>query len=162
MGFTQLGPESLCEFMQKAGVRGSLVQVQLPTPTVEAAAQAVGTSPENIVKSLLFIADDEPVLVIASGTQRVAVSELALQLQVDEDLVRLAKPKEVLMATGYPVGAVPPFGHVNRLVTYMDVTLLEVEQVYAGGGASNYLLQTTPDEIQQISGANVIKLQEQV
>lgn len=153
-----LDPEALEKFIHKASAEAQLVEVEVETPTVEAAAEAVGTSPDNIVKSLVFIVAGEAVLVIAGGNERVAVEVLAGELEVQPEQIRLAKPSEVLAATGYPVGAVPPFGHLEKLSALMDAALLDLDEVYAGGGASNYLLRTSPHEILRLSGANVIKL----
>lgn len=153
-----LGPDALNEFIRAVEAEAKLVAVEGETPTVEAAAQAVGTSPGNIVKSLIFVVSGEAVLVIASGVDRVALDVLAGEIGTQRELIRLAKPDEVVEATGYPVGAVPPFGHANNLSAYMDASLLDAEEVYAGGGASNVLLRTSPQEILRLSGANVIQL----
>lgn len=156
-----MGHKELSDYIRRTGARARLVPVDVQTPTVEAAARAVGTSPQNIIKSLIFIAAGEPILVIAGGTRRVEIEILAREIRVDRDSIRLAEPQEVLDATGFSVGAVPPFGHIKRLSAYMDAGLLETELVYAGGGASDHLLQTSPSEILRLSGALVIQLQKQ-
>jgi prolyl-tRNA editing enzyme YbaK/EbsC (Cys-tRNA(Pro) deacylase) len=154
-----LGPSALNQYIRETGANAKLILVDVETPTVEMAAQAVGAAPANIVKSLIFIADDQPILVIAGGNQRVSLDMLGREIGVDPESIRLAKPQEVIDETGYPVGAVPPFGHRQRLTAYMDVGLLEADAVYAGGGASDHLVQVSPQEILRLSGANVIKIQ---
>jgi prolyl-tRNA editing enzyme YbaK/EbsC (Cys-tRNA(Pro) deacylase) len=154
-----LGPTALSDYIRTSGASAKLVPVDVETPTVEMAAQAVGTAPANIVKSLIFIADDEPILVIAGGKKRVSLEVLGREIGIAPSLIRLAKPQEVVQETGYPVGAVPPFGHRKRLTAYMDAILLDAEQVYAGGGASDHLVQVSPHEILRLSSANVIQLQ---
>ena len=64
--------------------------------------------------------------------------------------------QEALELSGYPVGAVPPFGLVVQPKALMDVTLLDEVQVFAGGGAQNTLMQVSPQEIQRVTGAQLI------
>jgi prolyl-tRNA editing enzyme YbaK/EbsC (Cys-tRNA(Pro) deacylase) len=154
-----LGPNALEQYILSKGAEANLLAVEVETPTVDAAARAVGTSPEKIVKSLIFIAAGEPFLVITAGKQRVPLDVLASEIGIARQSIRLANPQEVAAATGYTVGAVPPFGHKQRLASYMDAALLELEQVYAGGGAADHLLKVSPREILRLSGAQVIDLQ---
>lgn len=153
-----LGPRELKQYLLKTGAEARLLPVDVETPTVDAAARAVGTAPEKIVKSLIFIADDEPILVITAGKKRVPLDALARETGIAKESIRLAKPREVSASTGYPVGAVPPFGHKEKLVAYMDAALLKLDQVYAGGGAADHLLRVSPAEILRLSGADVIDL----
>src|SRR4051812_46754666 len=80
-----------------------------PTRTVSEAAEAVGAEPAQIAKSLVFVADGEPVLCVASGAHRVDIDTLAETFDCAQ--VRQATPDEVRAATGFAVGGVPPFGH---------------------------------------------------
>lgn len=154
-----LGPEDLLQYLQQAGAEAELIPVDVETPTVEAAARAVHSSPDSIVKSLIFMAAGDPVLVVASGNQRVSIDLLAGQIGLEPDSIRLAKPDEVAAETGYQVGAVPPFGHQHKLRAYMDERLLGADVVYAGGGAPDHLIKVSPREILRLSAAKVIKLQ---
>jgi prolyl-tRNA editing enzyme YbaK/EbsC (Cys-tRNA(Pro) deacylase) len=154
-----LGPDELIEYIQETGAEASIIPVDVETPTVDAAARAVGTSPENIVKSLIFIAAGKPILVITCGNRRIPVDVLAGEIELSAGDIRLAKPDEVAAETGYSVGAVPPFGHRKQLPAYLDAALLDADEVYAGGGASDHLVRVSPKEILRLSGANVIKLQ---
>src|SRR5215210_1763673 len=79
------------------------------TRTVHEAAVAVGCEDGEIAKSLVFIADGDPVVVVASGSHRVDTDLVAELLDVAE--VRQASAEEVRAATGFPIGGVPPFGH---------------------------------------------------
>jgi prolyl-tRNA editing enzyme YbaK/EbsC (Cys-tRNA(Pro) deacylase) len=154
-----LGPEDLLKYLEKADAEAELIPVDVETPTVEAAARAVKSSPDSIVKSLIFMAAGRPILVIAGGKQRVPIELLAGQIGQEPDSIRLAKPEEVALETGYDVGAVPPFGHIQQLTAYMDGRLLDVDVVYAGGGAPDHLVKVSPREILRLSAADVIKLQ---
>jgi prolyl-tRNA editing enzyme YbaK/EbsC (Cys-tRNA(Pro) deacylase) len=153
-----LGPHELKQYLHKTAAEARLLPVDVETPTVEAAARAVGAEPEKIVKSLIFIVDGEPILVITAGKKRVPLAVLARKTGIAKESIRLAKPREVSASTGYPVGAVPPFGHKAKLAGYMDAALLELDLAYAGGGAADHLLRVSPAEILRLSGADVIEL----
>src|SRR5919199_2198075 len=80
-----------------------------PTRTVAEAAAALGVEPAQIAKSLVFLADGEPVVCIASGAHRVDVDALALAC--DCAVIDKATADDVRASTGFTVGGVPPFGH---------------------------------------------------
>jgi Cys-tRNA(Pro) deacylase len=130
----------------------------MPTPTVQAAANAVGVSPSEIVKSILFLIAEAPVMVIASGPSLVDRRLLARHFGVGRKQVKLAQGKEVQALSGYAIGAVPPFGHLSPLETVMDHQVLQLEQVYAGGGARDVLIRVAPEEIQKVTRATVLNL----
>src|SRR4030042_602271 len=81
------------------------------TSTAEAAAQAVGAPLGSIVKTLVFLADGTPLLVLVSGDRRADVHRLRAALGLSKKRLRLAPPAEVLDRTGFEVGGVPPVGH---------------------------------------------------
>jgi prolyl-tRNA editing enzyme YbaK/EbsC (Cys-tRNA(Pro) deacylase) len=144
--------------METNDIRGEIVYLDTPTPTVEAAAQAVGTEPERIVKSVLFTIDDAQVLAIAAGTRLIERRAIAAHYQVGRKRVRLAPADTVLAVTGYPVGTVPPFGHPAPIPSLIDPNLFELDLIYAGGGARNALVRLHPDDIQRVTGGRVLDL----
>jgi prolyl-tRNA editing enzyme YbaK/EbsC (Cys-tRNA(Pro) deacylase) len=127
-----------------------------PTRTVQEAAAAVGCDPARIAKSLVFIADGEPVLCIASGAHRVDPDLLCEVLDCAE--VRQAQPDEVRAATGFPVGGVPPFGH--GLPVIFDETLLGFDRVWAAGGDGSSLFEADPRELVACTVARVARIAE--
>jgi Cys-tRNA(Pro) deacylase len=153
-----LSPADLQAFLQNHGVQGEILHLEVPTPTVETAAQAVGARNEQIVKTLLFLIDGEPVAAIANGTAPIEQRALAALYEVGRKKVKLASAEMVLAVTGYPAGAVPPFGHQKPLPTLLDPHVLTFAVVYAGGGAENALVRLDPRDIQKITGARVIDL----
>jgi prolyl-tRNA editing enzyme YbaK/EbsC (Cys-tRNA(Pro) deacylase) len=114
-----------------------------PTRTVQEAAAAVGCDDAAIAKSLVFVADGEPVLVVASGAHRVDTDKVADLLDCAE--IRQASPEEVRVATGFPVGGVAPFGH--DLPVILDQALLQHDRVWAAGGDGNTLFCVAPGEL---------------
>lgn len=153
-----LGPSDLQAYMQVQGIDGEILHLEIPTPTVEAAAQAVGTHPDQIVKSILFIVAGQPALTISCGPSHVDRRSLAAHYNVGRKQVKLASPEAVQQETGYEVGAMPPFGHHYALPTLMDRRVLEKDSVYAGGGAHNALLRLSPQDILRVTRAELIDL----
>ena len=153
-----LTPADLQAFMQSNAIQGEMLFLDEPTPTVETAAQAVGTQPEQIVKSILFIVDEQAVLAITCGTHLVERRAIADLYGVGRKRVKLASPETVLEISGYEVGAMPPFGHRKPIPTLLDGQVLDQPVVYAGGGAENALLRLNPQDILRATEARVMDL----
>jgi prolyl-tRNA editing enzyme YbaK/EbsC (Cys-tRNA(Pro) deacylase) len=127
-----------------------------PTRTVAEAAEALDVEPGQIAKSLVFLADGEPVVIVASGAHRVDVDQLALAC--DCAVISKATPEDVRAATGFAVGGVPPFGH--GLPVMFDEALLEYDEVYAAGGDGNTLFAVNPRALADATGARLVRVAE--
>jgi prolyl-tRNA editing enzyme YbaK/EbsC (Cys-tRNA(Pro) deacylase) len=88
----------------------------------------------EVIKSLVFMADSQAVLVVVMGADRVEARKVADTLGIARRRVRLASPREALVASGYSVGTVPPFGHPEPLRTLLDSAVLRYPLVHGGGG----------------------------
>ena len=155
---TGLTPADLARFVAEHGIAAELIPMAAETPTVPAAAAALGVAPGQIVKSLLFLVRDEPVLVIASGDAPVDRAALAARFGVGKKQVKLAGADTVLHLTGYPAGGVPPFGHATRVPVLLDVAVQPWEAVYGGGGDDHTLLRIAPAELARVTDAEWIRL----
>ena len=155
-----LTPQDLEMHLTEQHIDGELIHLNVPTPTVETAAEAVGVSPDQIVKSLLFIIDGQPALVIASGLGRIDRRLLGKYFTVSRKKTSFADAKTVLALTGYPVGAVPPLGHREKLRVLVDPSVLEHETVFGGGGSETTLLRLQSEDILKYNQAEVVPLQE--
>ncbi len=153
-----LGPTDLEAYMQENNIPGEVLHLEVPTPTVLAAAQAVGTQPQRIVKSILFLVAGLPVLAVTCGQTFVDQRVLAAVYSVGRKKVKLAKPETVLRETGFEVGAMPPFGHRDPLPTWIDERVLEQPDVFAGGGAENALVRLAPADIARVTQARILDL----
>lgn len=154
-----LTPPDLQAFMDQHGILGEIIFLKNETPTVEAAAHALGTQPEHIGKSVLFTTkDNDCILAVSCGTRLIERRVIAKLLGVGRKRVRLAHPEIVLQLTGYPVGTVPPFGHPSPLRTLLDPGVLELNQIYVGGGAHNAMLKISPQDVLAASKAEIIDL----
>ncbi len=154
-----LTPDDLAAYLAAHGIRGEVLRLSRPTPTVTAAAEVMGVSPEQILKTVVFMVADRPVLVIARGLGRIDTRALARQLGVPRKAIRVAKPAEVLEATGYPAGGVPPVGHRRALPILVDRQVLGLPLAYAGGGAVSALLRIAPADLLAATRATVVDVQ---
>jgi prolyl-tRNA editing enzyme YbaK/EbsC (Cys-tRNA(Pro) deacylase) len=154
-----LTPTDLADFVAHAGIAAELVPMDVETPTVPAAAAALGVAPAQIIKSLLFLVRDAPVLVIACGDTTIDRHALTGRFGVGKKQIKLAGAAEVLTILGYPVGGVPPFGHVNPVPVLLDRAARAWDVVYGGGGDDHTLLRITPDELARATRAEWIDLQ---
>lgn len=152
------GPKDLLAYMAEHEITGEIVYLDVPTLTVETAAAAIGTKPEQIVKSLLFQVRDEVALAITCGTLPVEKRVLAGRYGVGRKKVELADAETVRAVTGYTIGSVPPFGHRQSIPTFLDRRVLNHDEVYAGGGGGNALVRLTPEDILVFTNAKVLDL----
>ncbi len=136
---------------------GAFTVVELPdsTRTAVEAAQAIGCTVEQIVKSLVFKGrqTDQPVLVVASGPNRVNTQTIAALLgepvdKPDADYVRAR--------TGFVIGGVPPVGHSEPLATFIDQDLLQYDTIWAAAGTPRAVFELTPDDLVKMTGGQVI------
>jgi prolyl-tRNA editing enzyme YbaK/EbsC (Cys-tRNA(Pro) deacylase) len=148
-------------FLEASAALGHAVEVRrFPegTKTAPDAARAVGCDVAQIVKSLVFIVDGTPVLVLTSGANRVDVDRLVGILGAAE--VRRASPDEVRSTTGFAIGGTPPFGHPASVRTVVDRDLLGHDVVWAAAGAPDAVFGTTPEELVATSGGQVADVRE--
>jgi prolyl-tRNA editing enzyme YbaK/EbsC (Cys-tRNA(Pro) deacylase) len=123
------------------------------TRTAEDAARAIGCDVAQIVKSLVFMADDQPVLALTSGRNRVDLDRIAALCEAS--VARKATAVEVRGATGYAIGGTPPFGHPEPLRCFVDPDLLGFDQVWAAAGTPDGVFALTPDDLVRASAGTV-------
>jgi prolyl-tRNA editing enzyme YbaK/EbsC (Cys-tRNA(Pro) deacylase) len=150
----------LDRFIAQNGIKAEILHLESETPTVAAAAEAIGVQPEQIIKSVLFLADGRPVLVIANGLTRIHRKQLADVLDMSRRRVKMADGEQVNAIAGYVIGAVPPFGHPQALETLIDQVVLQQEEVFGGGGEINALMRITVPELQQVTGGRIVDIAE--
>ena len=107
------------------------------------------------MKSLLFEADGEPLLVLASGPNRVDTALLGVLLGTP---VTMADAKRVKIVTGSSIGGVPPLGHPTELPTVMDETLLELPVVWAAAASATSVFSIEPQRLADLTGATVARV----
>ena len=131
----------------------TVVEFDESTHTAQEAADAIGCQLAQIAKSIIFrSASGKPVLVIASGTNR--VDEKKIRALLGEKIER-ASPDFVREMTGFEVGGVPPVGHATPCVVYLDEDLRNFPTLWAAGGTGNAVFEIGFDELVTRSGAVV-------
>lgn len=125
------------------------------TRTAEDAARAIGCQLGQIVKSLVFFAAGSPVVALISGSNRLDPARLA---RVAGDPVAKADAESTRVTTGFAIGGVPPFGHLQDLPVFIDRDLLGHEVVWAAAGKPDSVFAITPDRLIELSAGSVADL----
>jgi len=144
-----------------AVLRGAAVDARIEeftggAATARDAARAIGCELAQIVKSLVFVCDGAFVLALVPGDQRADESAIAAATASSE--VRVAKPEEVIFATGFTPGAVAPFPLRAVVRVLMDPSLLQHEVVWIGAGSDEHLASISPGELQRLTRATPVDL----
>ena len=148
--------DRLADSARELGIEVQVQRLESSTRTVADAATAVGCQEAEIAKSIVFVADGDPVVCVASGQHRIDTDKVAEALDVAE--VRQAQADEVRAATGFAIGGVPPFGH--DLPVLFDEELLTHERVWAAAGDPHSLFCVNPRELADCIKARVVPLGE--
>jgi len=146
----------VAEFLKRAGVDARVEEFPEGTPTAGAAAKAVGASRAQIVKSLVFVCDGRPILALVPGDRRADESKIAAAAGARN--ARVARPDEVLAATGFEPGGVAPFpaSGISRVV--MAGELLAHDRVWIGAGSERHMAGLSPVDLAQLTQARTAEL----
>lgn len=161
-------PADLQEYID-ANVPGATLIADLgETPTVPAAAAALGVEPDQIIKTLLFTLEregglEQTVVVISNGERRIDKRLLAEACGVTRKRIVLASAEMVADLLDYPVGGVPPFGHRTRLPVLLDASVLTAGEryggvLYGGGGDDRTMMRLTLDDLMRECEPRVVEL----
>jgi prolyl-tRNA editing enzyme YbaK/EbsC (Cys-tRNA(Pro) deacylase) len=128
-----------------------VLEFEQSTHSSAEAAAVLGCDVAQIAKSMMFrSADGQPVLVVASGANRVDEKKVAALLG---QKIKRADPTFVLENSGVAVGGVPPFGHISPPLTFLDRDLGRHETIWAAAGSPNALFALTPADLVRLTGA---------
>jgi len=144
------------EALALLGARGEVRALDDSARTAKEAAAALGIVPAQIANSLIFMADGEPVLVMASGGHKVDLVQLAAVLEVNE--ITKADADQVRDATGFAIGGVAPVGHPEPLRTIVDIALSQFDEVWAAAGHPHYVFPTSYDELLRITAGEAAEI----
>ncbi len=144
--------------LKSAGIEAKVVELPDSTRTAVEAAQAIGTTVAQIVKSLVFRGQSsgKAILIEASGINRVNEKAVAAILgepigKADADFVR--------EQTGYAIGGIPPLGHAHEMgAVLIDGDLLQYDELWAAAGTPHAVFRLTPDELIKIAGGKVVSI----
>jgi len=143
--------------LKSFGYSYTVIEHTESTRTAQEAADRVGCQLGQIVKSLIFKGKDsgKPILVLTSGANRVdekRISEYAGELigRADADFVRAV--------TGFAIGGVPPFGHAQKMETYIDEDFLQYPGIWAAAGTPNAIFELKTEDLQKLTNGNVVRV----
>ena len=153
---SQLSPsaQKVQDALHSLGFDLTVIEHAESTRTAQEAAERVGVTLGQIVKSLIFKGkkSDKPILVLTSGSNR--VDEKRIREYAGEKISR-ADADFVRAVTGYAIGGVPPIAHVQRMETYLDEDLLQYDVIWAAAGTPNAVFELTPDDLQKMTAGKV-------
>jgi prolyl-tRNA editing enzyme YbaK/EbsC (Cys-tRNA(Pro) deacylase) len=142
------GQEDVSRFLALSGANYEIKVLDQSTRTSTLAALALGCTIDEIAKSVVFLGPSVSVVVL-SGGRRVDIGKLGRDVG---GAVRAGTPDEVLAATGYRVGGVPPFPHEPGIRVLVDRSIMDFEAVWAAGGASNVVFRIRPGDLLRLVG----------
>lgn len=126
-----------------------VIEFKESTKTSELAAQALGVEVGQIAKTLLFLADDKPVLVVTSGDVKTDTKKLKKLLGVRK--VKFAPTESALEITGYAAGGVCPLELPKEMDIYLDESMKRFDKVYMAAGTAHSAIPVTFDELQIVT-----------
>jgi Cys-tRNA(Pro) deacylase len=140
--------------LESARAEAVIQEFKAGTPTAADAAEAIGCELDQVVKSLLFVCDERPVLVMVPGSRRADPKKVAVA--TGASAVTIAPPALVVEATGYKVGGVAPFAltQVDRVL--IDRTLLSFPLVWTGAGSERHMVGLAPPELLRLTRAEAV------
>ena len=142
--------------LQALGLPCEVLELPQSTRSAADAAQTIGCTVGQIVKSLVFrAASGRAILVLASGANR--VNERLLSSHLGEAVAK-ADADFVRAQTGYAIGGVPPLGHVQPLTALIDRTLLGYDVLWAAAGTPHSVFKLTPADLLTMTGGQVLDL----
>ena len=142
--------EEAFAYLKEKGYEERVEVFDVSSATVELAAAAVGTEPARIAKSLSFMVDEQPIIIICAGDTKINNSKYK---QVFHKKAKMLTADEVHDLIGHDVGGVCPFGIKDGVDVYLDESLKRFEKVYPACGSANSAVGLTPEELEILSGS---------
>jgi len=150
--------ERVAAVLRAQGVDARIEEFPQGTTTAEAAADAVGCEPAQIVKTLVFVCDGLPVIALVPGDRRADAAKIAAA--AGAGYARVAKRDEVLAATGFEPGGVAPFPVPLSVRVLMERELLRHELVWAGAGSPRHVVGIAPADAARLTSGEIVDLSE--
>lgn len=142
--------EKAKKYLNEKGYPDRIIEPEVSTATVELAAAAIGVEPGRICKSLSFIIDDRPVLILAEGMARVDNKKYKAEFGKKAKMIPREQVEELI---GHEAGGVCPFGVNQNVEIYLDESLRKWDVVYPAAGNANSAVRLSLDELQTLVNA---------
>jgi prolyl-tRNA editing enzyme YbaK/EbsC (Cys-tRNA(Pro) deacylase) len=138
--------ETVKNYFSKLGIESRIQEFDESSATVELAAQALHCKPERIAKTLSFLVEDHPILIVTAGVVKIDNSKYKKQFGVKAKMLGLDQVEELI---GHKVGGVCPFAVKENVTIYLDISLKRFETVFPACGSSNSAIELTIPELEQ-------------
>jgi prolyl-tRNA editing enzyme YbaK/EbsC (Cys-tRNA(Pro) deacylase) len=154
----QSSAKKVQEALTALGLSCQVVELPASTRTAQEAAQAIGCTVAQIVKSLIFrgTRTGKPILVLASGVNRVNEKRLG---EMAGELIGKADADFVREHTGFAIGGVPPVGHSTPIETYIDADLLQYQEIWAAAGTPRAVFRLIPQDLQKMNHGSIVSIE---
>ena len=136
------------EHLKKYGLENKVMEFPVSSATVEEAAKAVGCEEKEIAKTLSFIVDDKPILIVVAGDCKIDNSKYKAEFHKKAKMIPFADVEELI---GHSVGGVCPFGIKEGVTVYLDDSLKRFDTIYPACGSSNSAVKLTIEELEKAS-----------
>lgn len=140
--------EKVRKYLATFGAEDRIQEFDVSSATVELAAEALGCSAERIAKTLAFLVDGSPILIVASGDARIDNPKFKGQFHTRAKMVAPDTAEELV---GHAVGGVCPFAVVKGVPVYLDVSLKRFSTVFPACGSSNSVIELSITELEEFS-----------
>lgn len=141
--------EKVREYFRTLGIDDRIQEFPVSSATVELAAEALHCEPRRIAKTLSFMVNGSPVLIVAAGDAKVDNPKYKAQFGTK---AKMLTPDEAESLVGHAVGGVCPFAVNDGVQVYLDASLKRFETVFPACGSSNSAIQLTIEELEKYSG----------
>ena len=136
------------EYLKKFDLDKNIIEFSESTATVREAAEALQCEDAQIAKTMAFLVNDEPILIVASGDKKIDNSKFKQAFHAKAKMIPF---DELEMLVGHSAGGVCPFGINDNVKVYLDVSLKEFDIVYPACGTSNSAVKLTREELEKSS-----------
>jgi prolyl-tRNA editing enzyme YbaK/EbsC (Cys-tRNA(Pro) deacylase) len=141
--------ERVWEYFRKFGMEERIMEFEVSSATVELAAEAVGCEPGRIAKTLSFMVEEHPILIVAAGDARIDNHKYKTRFGKK---AKMLTPEEAETLVGHAVGGVCPFAVNDGVTVYLDESLKRYPTVFPACGSSNSAIELTMEELEKYSG----------
>jgi len=142
--------EKASEYLKEKGYGDRIIVLQESSATVQLAAQALGTEPEMICKSVSLLVNDQPLIILTEGTAKIDNHKYKAQFHAKAKMIPWDDVEGLI---GHAPGGVCPFGIDESIPVYTDVSLKKFDIVYPACGDDHSAVRLTPEELYAISNS---------
>ena len=140
--------EKVRKYFEKLGIENRIREFEVSSATVELAAKALNCAPERIAKSLSFMVNEKPIIIVVAGDVKVSNSKFKQQFQTKAKMLSFDEAENLI---GHKVGGVCPFAINEGVDVYLDISLKNYETVFPACGSSNSAIELSIDELEKFS-----------